>query len=107
MSRQLKAFECSECGRQALLMQGFCSNCRSINSCQAIEVNGKGTVFSYTRIHVAEERFKGETPYLIAVIECDEGLRLLARIKESEKIAIGSRVVLDEWNEDIPIFRVS
>jgi len=105
----LHVYECLECKRQSLIAQGYCFTCRKKDSYRPVDVEGKGTIFSFTRIYVAEERLQEETPYVVAVIECEGGLRLMARIKhqDSDLVSIGSTVDLVEWKENVPIFKLS
>ena len=41
------------------------------------EVSGKGTLYSFTDIHVAPPGFEDLAPYMIGVIELDEGVRMM------------------------------
>ncbi|WP_240377135.1 Zn-ribbon domain-containing OB-fold protein [Bacillus piscicola] len=109
LDSKLLVYQCQKCGRRTLIPQGYCTNCRARNSFHSLHVPGEGTVFSYTEIHVAEERLKEEVPYIVAVIECEGELRLMARIRreDSEQVAIGATVELVEWKEDTPLFKVS
>jgi uncharacterized OB-fold protein len=109
LEKQLIAFQCKSCGTRSLIAHGYCTICREKDSFQGIKISGKGTIFSFTRIFVAEERFQAEAPYIIAVIESEEGLRLIGRIKQedSERLSIGRMVELEGWKEEVPIFKVS
>jgi uncharacterized OB-fold protein len=61
-----------------------------------IKLSGKGTILSYTIIHIAANQFKLLTPYAVAIIETDEGARITAMITDSnfEDLKIGARVEL-------------
>ena len=109
MEKLIRAYQCKGCGTHSLIDNVYCTICRESKSFQEVNINGKGTVFSFTKIFVAEERFQAETPYVVAVIESEEGLRLLGRIQkeDSEKVSIGSNVELEKWKEEIPIFKVT
>lgn len=109
MEKQLYAYQCKSCGTRTFIHHGYCINCRDRDSFQTFKVNGKGSIFSYTRIFVAEERFQAETPYVIAVIESVEGLKLIARInrEDSGKVSIGALVELEGWSGEVPIFKLS
>ena len=41
------------------------------------EVSGKGTLYSFTEIHVAPPGFEDLAPYLIGVVELHEGVRMM------------------------------
>lgn len=61
-----------------------------------IKLSGKGTILSYTIIHISANQFKLLTPYAVAIIETDEGARITATITDSnfEDLKIGARVEL-------------
>ena len=50
---------------------------------------GRGTVYATTVVHPAEG-----TPYNVALIDCDEGFRLMSRVEDvpPEQVKIGMRV---------------
>jgi hypothetical protein len=45
------------------------------------EVSGKGTLYSFTDIHVAPPGFEDLAPYMIGVIELDEGVRMMTPLQ--------------------------
>ena len=49
------------------------------------------TIYTFTRIHMAAETFKDETPFVIAIIEENEK-RFLARIEGNPEVKIGDAV---------------
>lgn len=53
----------------------------------------KGTIFTYSVIYTASEDFKDQTPFVIAIVENDEG-RTLSRIDNytGQEIKIGQVV---------------
>ena len=58
------------------------------------EVSGRGSVYSYTITHVPAAGFEARGPYAIALIDLDEGLRILANLVnvEPDAVTIGMRV---------------
>ncbi len=61
---------------------------------EKINLQGFGTILSYTIIHIASDQFKLLTPYAVAIIETDEGARVTAMITDTkfEDLKIGARV---------------
>jgi uncharacterized OB-fold protein len=61
---------------------------------QPIKLKGEGKVVTYTIIHVAPEGFEGQAPYVMAIIELDEGPRITAQIVDCDvdKVEIGMKV---------------
>ncbi|MDC0033744.1 OB-fold domain-containing protein [Alphaproteobacteria bacterium] len=45
------------------------------------EATGKGSLYSFTDIHVAPPGFEDLTPYMIGVIELDEGVRMMTPLQ--------------------------
>lgn len=104
----INVYQCKECVHLAAQTYEFCPKCRSKHSYLPIRVEGKGTVFSYTTIHVGDLKLKDETPYTVVVVECEEGLRLIGRMQklQSIEVVIGSKVELSEWREGTPVFQI-
>jgi uncharacterized protein len=107
LAQQLKVYQCQSCEYRTMIPPGYCSCCRRKNSYDPIEVEGKGKIFSYTTVYVGEERLQSEIPYVLAIIECSGGLRILGRIDKSDMdaIQIGTVVELIGWKDQAPIFR--
>ena len=45
-------------------------------------LSGRGTVYSYTTVYNPPAGFEGMAPYVIAIIELDEGVRLTAQLTD-------------------------
>ncbi len=45
-----------------------------------VKLKGTGLVVSYSIVHEASENFKSQVPYVMAIIELDEGTRITAQI---------------------------
>ena len=58
------------------------------------EFSGKGKIFSYTIIHAAPKIFEKYTPYIIALVELDEGPKVMSQIVDCkpEEVKIGMEV---------------
>lgn len=108
MALRMTVYQCGKCGHKQSIPQGYCSRCRSANSCKPVIQEIAGTVFSYTKVHVCEERFKSEAPYLLAVIECGDGLRVMGRVRQTDgQLGIGSRAELAGFQGETPLFKVT
>jgi uncharacterized protein len=61
---------------------------------EMITLSGKGTILSYTVIHIAADAFARQTPFPVAVIETEEGARLTAQVVDCniEDVKIGGKV---------------
>ena len=75
------------------------------------EVSGHGTIYAFTTLRVPGPGTAGRMPLLIATVELNEGVRILANVLEATaaEIQIGMRVVLawDRLDDDVayPAFR--
>lgn len=87
---------CSVCGRHQFYPRAFCTHCLD-QALEWVPATGRGRIYSYTicRIAVAPA-FEARLPYVVAMIDLDEGVRMLANIVESDvdRIAIGARVAV-------------
>jgi uncharacterized OB-fold protein len=73
-----------------------------------MEVSGKGTIYTFTVNHrPANEFMKDRTPYVVAAIDLDEGVRLIANIVDSAitdvKCGARVRVTFEKASEEITL----
>lgn len=76
----LTTTQCSDCGFLTFPPKPICPECWSENV-QYIELSGSGALQSFTEVNIAPAAFRHEAPYVIAIIDLDEGVRLLSRIR--------------------------
>jgi uncharacterized protein len=106
MSETLKGKKCNSCGF-AMLEPSFC--CPSCGSEKLVEMtfNGKGSIYTYTVVHVAAGHLVKRVPYILAVVELQEGLKVLTIVDNLpiDQVAIGKPVVFQGMEEGTgPIF---
>jgi uncharacterized protein len=103
--RRLVVQRCDDCGQHQMYARVFCLACEG-RSLSWAQVAGTGTVYSQVtvRFQVVPEL---EPPYLCALVELDEGPRLLTTV-EGEGTAIGDRVEVRWRDRDdeppLPVF---
>lgn len=72
------------------------------------QVSGTGTLYSWTLTHVPPPGFRDRAPYLIGVVELDEGVRMMAPLAGLEaaqvKIGMRLRVCWQDLSDDITYF---
>lgn len=58
-------------------------------------LNQKGKVISWTKIHVAGIDFKNQAPYMVVLVELDNGERQVGQLVDCQKkeVFLGMRVV--------------
>ena len=84
--------QCQECHQHIFYPRSICPHCFS-EQVNWVKSNGVGKIYSYTVVHRAVGPFKEQTPFVVAVVELDEGVRLMTRIKkEAHQIAIDQKV---------------
>ena len=92
---RLRAQRCTRCSAFQLYPRTVCSHCWS-EKLEWLELSGRGTVYSFTIVHRAiEETWAKRTPYVIALIDVDQGLRLLGNVDgPPENVNVGRGVEL-------------
>ncbi len=102
---------CRNCGRMRYPPAILCPGCNSLES-EWKRVAGTGRIFSYAVYHHAfRPVFQGDLPYVVAIVELDEGIRMVSQIVDCDlqQVAIGERVQVTfrKVNESItlPFFR--
>ena len=93
---KLMAAKCSKCGAVQLPPRPACPKCMSKDQ-QWIPVNPKGTLLTYTVIHVAPKEFETKAPYALGIVRFDNGGQLLGIVRDIEptKLQIGMTVTID------------
>jgi uncharacterized OB-fold protein len=79
---ELRFQRCEDCGCVRWPPSVICPKCHS-KSRDMITASGKGKVFTFAVYHQAHHpAFKDELPYVVAIIELEEGVRFLSNIVE-------------------------
>ena len=72
--------KCKGCERLVFYPRLACPHCLS-GDLDWVEVSGKGTVYSYTIVQSnAPTPFKGDMPYVVAIVRLEEGVQMLTNI---------------------------
>jgi len=69
---KLLGLKCKDCGAITVPPKMACHKCTS-NNLEIIELKGKGTIKTFTTVNVASEGREDEVPYIILLVELDEG----------------------------------
>lgn len=86
--------QCQDCGRFIFYPRIKCKFCHSNNLIYR-KVTGRGTVYSYTVVNnPASKDFNEEIPYILVLVNLEEGPRLLANLIKCkpEQCGIGMEV---------------
>jgi hypothetical protein len=90
---EVRLQRCGACGAHQYPAESFCYQCGALAPAW-VQVAGEGTVYSFIVVHQQyHEAFKDFLPYTVAIVQMDEGPRMLsAMLGLRAPIAIGDRV---------------
>lgn len=92
--RELTYQRCGACGHVQFYPRALCTACQSKGLEWQVSA-GRGTVYTFTVNHRAPTpAFKVEAPYVIALVDLDEGFRMMLNVVNCppEEVAIGMPV---------------
>lgn len=101
----LRMLRCITCGEMHQPHVSVCPKCLE-HSFNKTEVPGTGFLITWTTIRRAPTNFMTEVPYQICVVELDNSLRIVGRLRDSEAIRCGARVELAAVSKGTPVFTV-
>lgn len=99
---------CAACGRVVFYPRAHCTHCGG-QDLKVHDSRGEGAVYSYSVIRqTPDPAFRGDTPFIVALIDLAEGFRLLTHLRaDPESAQVGQRVSL-EWTcrdgMELPVF---
>ncbi len=73
--------QCADCRRRRFPPHRLCPHCHSANA-DWVEATGRGKVYSWIVVNhpVPKEVYREEVPYVVALIELEEGVRMVSNI---------------------------
>jgi uncharacterized OB-fold protein len=110
--RRLLVRQCASCGRAHFPPRPACPHCWS-DEVDWREVTGRGSIYSFSVVWENDlPPFASARPYVVAVVELDEGPRLMSTIISSpaSALAVGAPVAVefvDRGDWTFPAFRVA
>jgi uncharacterized OB-fold protein len=91
-NRELWLQQCNDCHQHIFYPRSICPHCFS-EEINWVKSEGTGTIYSYTVVHRGIGAFKEQVPFVVAIVELDEGVRMMTRIKEdSRELKIDEKV---------------
>lgn len=109
---ELRIQRCSSCSKAVFYPRALCPHCFS-DQLTWIVASGKGSIYSYTVAHQAFGPFAADTPFVVAIVELEEGVRMMTRIIDAprEQVTVGAavKVTFEIVGEDLtlPYFRLA
>jgi len=107
---QLIVPRCRRCNEFFWYPRPACPRCL-IEDWEWAPVSGKGRLFSYTVVRQAQNpEFAGDVPYAYAVVQLDEGVKLISNIVDCPipdglKVDMPLQVVFEQINSDWTLFK--
>ena len=93
---KLMAGKCTKCGKIHLPPRTLCDNCFS-QEFTWTEISGKGTLLTFSVIHIAPQQFQPLAPYAVGIVQLENGLKLPGMISGAtpEQLHIGMPLTID------------
>jgi uncharacterized OB-fold protein len=90
---EVRLQRCGRCSAHQYPPESFCYQCGA-QALSWVRVSGEGTVYSFIVVHQAyHEAFRAYLPYTVAIVQMDEGPRMLCpMLGLRQSVAIGDRV---------------
>ena len=98
---------CKSCGHYWFPPSQRCTNCLSADM-EWAEVSGRGKVYSFVTFHrVFHPAFEEEVPYVVALVELEEGPRMLTNVigipPEEVRCEMKVKVTFDDVTPDATV----
>jgi uncharacterized OB-fold protein len=92
---------CRECGTNRFPPRAVCPSCLS-SATEWVRASGRGTVYSFTVTHQNQAPgFRGAPPYVLAIVELEEGPRLLTNVVGCAPDAVRIGMAVEVEYEDV------
>lgn len=108
---ELRLQRCAGCGRHVLYPRPRCPHCHS-DQLEWVRASGRGKLHSYVISHLPAPGWEGDLPYVIAVVELEEGPRMLSSLvgvpPQPERLSLDMplAVVFERRGEEVlPLFQ--
>lgn len=105
---ELRLQRCTDCSKTYFPPRPFCPECAS-RAVEVFKASGKGTLYSYIINHRPAPGFEDDGLYAIAVVELEEGPRLMSNIvdcdqtPEALQLDMALEVTFEKVNEEITL----
>ena len=101
--------QCKSCNFNMLDPSFSCPNCGSEELAET-SFSGNGTIYTFTVVNVGFGHLATKTPYVLAIVDLQEGLKVLTIVEDANKdtVSIGDSVKFLKWDErEEPIFTLA
>lgn len=100
--------KCNSCGRHFFPPRAICPVChrKSLGKIERVRLKGEGKIFSVTEVHEGLEELALQRPYILAMVEMDEGVKVTGQVIDCEAcdLEIGTpvRTTMRKLSEEGP-----
>jgi len=100
--KKLMAVKCLKCASLLFPPKNICPKCFSTDL-KWTKLGKRGKLVTYTVIHIPPAQFQSMAPYSIGIAKLEEGIHLLAMIRDvkPENIKVGMDLIVD-FDTDLP-----
>jgi uncharacterized protein len=77
---ELTVQRCADCRSHVFYPRPSCPSCGS-RGLEWVRVSGRATLHSYVIMHVPAPGFESDVPYVIAIVELEEGPRMMTNLR--------------------------
>jgi len=107
--REVRIQRCPDCQRYIFYPRALCPHCLS-EGLEWVRASGRGRVYSYTVVRRAmHPAFQPEVPYVFAIIELEEGVRLPSNVincrPEDVRVDMRVKAVYDDVTPEITLLK--
>ena len=102
---------CRDCGTKRFYPRALCTSCLS-SATEWVRARGRGTVYSFTVTYQNQAPgFREELPYVLAIVELDEGVRMMTNVigcaPDAVRVGMPVQVVFEDVTAEVtlPKFR--
>jgi scaffold protein (connect acetoacetyl-CoA thiolase and HMG-CoA synthase) len=89
---RLVGTECPKCKDVYFPPRSVCPECRreSVGKMRPRQLSGRGKILTFTVVHQPADGFEMQVPYVMAIVELEEGCRVMTQIVNAEPAAVRS-----------------
>lgn len=108
----VRLLKCSSCGTVQVPPAYSCMACKS-EKLEETQIPGKGTIYTYSTVHIPLATLEKEAPYTVAIVEIEGGCKITGRVivpseePLQDKLSIGALVEVAEVRGGIYFFKLS
>ncbi|WP_456471783.1 Zn-ribbon domain-containing OB-fold protein [Methanocaldococcus sp.] len=90
----LVGVKCLNCNSIYFPTREICPKCRRKTKFEEIKLSGRGKIYSFSVVHVPPKEFEKLSPYVIAIVELEEGVKVTGQVIDCkpEDVYIGMPV---------------